>query len=281
MSALNHAPKLFYTVVLSAFLVACGGGGSGDDTGTTVGASTADAGTATGDGGLGDLDLGGDDSAATTDGAIEPFEPLAPDADGDGISDEDELKVCKGQGGSDEDSSNEAWNDNCWLRADIIPATAELDESPFYFSTYAKGIQRVLYCQGHAGVVDSNDAFSDGYYGPDTAEAVRKFQKAQGLVEDGIVGERTWAKLQEQVETEDRSEGTHFIQSASDLDYHVFGVLGPAAENPEIDCRQEINFFGRLQIQTDLANGDRYAGWELAKNAGVNDRGSFSINAPQ
>lgn len=35
----------------------------------------------------------------------------------------------------------------------------------------------------------------DGVYGPETAEAVRRFQLAAGLTPDGVVGEKTWAAL--------------------------------------------------------------------------------------
>lgn len=35
----------------------------------------------------------------------------------------------------------------------------------------------------------------DGWYGPDTAKAVRKFQRAHDLDDDGIIGARTWPVL--------------------------------------------------------------------------------------
>jgi hypothetical protein len=36
----------------------------------------------------------------------------------------------------------------------------------------------------------------DGDYGPATMEAVKRFQKHEGLVNDGILGVKTWAKLE-------------------------------------------------------------------------------------
>lgn len=37
--------------------------------------------------------------------------------------------------------------------------------------------------------------YEDGIFGPLTEEAVKEFQKANGLTVDGIVGDNTWAKL--------------------------------------------------------------------------------------
>lgn len=39
--------------------------------------------------------------------------------------------------------------------------------------------------------------YQDGIFGPLTEEAVKEFQKANGLTPDGIVGDKAWAKLKE------------------------------------------------------------------------------------
>jgi len=295
-SALNHAPKLFYTVVLSAFLVACGGGGSGDETDSTAG--TADSGADTGNGESTFGDFGDDNTAGTnntagttgvestagggTTGGADIVDPLTVDTDGDGTPDVDE--ACKGQPGEDPGFGSETngfWVDNCWLRADINPDTPELDQSPFYHSTYTKGIQRIVYCRGHAGVVDSADKFADGYFGIDTDTAVREFQTAEGITPDGIVGPRTWTALQRNVIPDDRDDTSTFIEDASnlDFDYHVYGVKAPVAQDTGIDCQQEIHFYGRLK--TNPTDEDRYQSWELSKAAGVDEKGPFSVAPPE
>jgi len=288
ISALDNATKLFCTLLLSAFLVACGGGGSGDgtDDGMTDGTGTLDSGD---NGGLGDLDLD-PDSNGSTDTTAGDIDPLLTDLNGDGIVDAndidddgngipnvDEGDVCKGLGGSDPGSNNAEWDDNCWLQEDIAPGSAEVVKSPFYYSTYVKGAQRVLYCQGHGGVADSTEAFADGFFGPNTDTAVRDFQRAEELIVDGIVGEETWGRMQELVDTADTSTLT-MIVNASDEDYDAFGVSAVTTD-AEINCEQQVNFFGRFK--PNPTNEDRYEGWELAKVAGETAKGSFSIAAPQ
>jgi len=141
----GNAAKLFSTFLLSAFLVACGGGGSSDA--TTDGATdSTDTGVLDGtdvgggDEGFTDLDLNPD---TTTDGMIDSVTD-PDDTNANGIPDADE--ECRGRGGSDNASKTDTWADNCWLQADIDTSTAEADRSPFYNSTYTLGVQRVLYC---------------------------------------------------------------------------------------------------------------------------------------
>lgn len=50
-------------------------------------------------------------------------------------------------------------------------------------------VQRALAARGF----DAGSA--DGSYGPGTKAAVVAFQRSLGLVDDGVVGDRTWAAL--------------------------------------------------------------------------------------
>jgi peptidoglycan DL-endopeptidase CwlO len=52
-----------------------------------------------------------------------------------------------------------------------------------------KQIQTALVNHGYKVAVD-------GQFGPQTAQAVKDFQKQNGLTQDGVVGPLTWAKLQ-------------------------------------------------------------------------------------
>lgn len=58
---------------------------------------------------------------------------------------------------------------------------------------YVYAVQQMLYSSGlgyYVGVVD-------GYWGPNTYDAVKRFQSMTGLYPDGIVGPATWAKFQQ------------------------------------------------------------------------------------
>lgn len=54
-----------------------------------------------------------------------------------------------------------------------------------------KTLQRILYAMGY----DLGDNPVDGDFGKKTDAAIRKFQESNKLEVDGIVGEKTWAKL--------------------------------------------------------------------------------------
>lgn len=51
-------------------------------------------------------------------------------------------------------------------------------------------------------------AYVDGWFGPRTRDAVKRFQSSQGLVADGIVGPLTWAKIGTTDLTQDAVDAT-------------------------------------------------------------------------
>lgn len=259
--ALTSAPKFLTAFMLSIFLVACGGGTSGD--GTTSGDT--------------DFELDGGDTDFELDGGDTDFEPdngfdtggSDVDSDGNGFTDAQEAQICFGLPGDDEASANFRWNDNCHISA----------ASPFATSTYAQGIQRVLYCSGVGGISSSTAAFADGIFGPNTAEAVRAFQTAENveglgavLAVDGIVGPDTWDRLQSKVSNIDTGASA-FINTETNLgvDSEVFGVLATTA----IDCSNERNFIGLINDESQLIDG--WALTDTPDGFGVN---TFSIAKP-
>jgi len=271
---LVSTPKILTAVALSTLLVACGGGGTSGD-GTTIGTTDGlDAGTTDGlDGGTDSgttdgTDLGLDDGG-TTDTVGDGFtENGEPDADNDGISDVAENDVCKGRGGSDPGSTNDSWRDNCNLEYRINKGDP-LQKSPFYHSLYVMGAQRVLYCREHGGVAADADAFADGFFGEKTLAAVREFQAQEELVVDGEIGPNTWGKMQELVVAA-------FIESGdTDYDWHGVAQRTDAEATFTIDCSTQVNFFGRIDPDTQLVGG-----WELSKTAGSTEKTAFSISSP-
>lgn len=268
--ALSSAPKLITASMLSIVLVACGGGTSGDgtlDTGSLDAEGSVDL-----DGGLdagGFEELGLDENGSVDAGGENGFvigDEIDSDTPPNGISDANEIAICKGFTGTDEDSSTFEWMDNCEVRHQFSRNDVVFNH-PFYQSTYAKGIQRVLYCSGHGGTATSTDDFADADFRGGTSEAVRAFQLAEGLAVDGIVGEDTWSRLQSKVEPA-------FISLESDADgnqYEVFGVIAAAAPST-VDCSDEANFLGTISETTLELDG-----WRLTTTPGEFGVGPFSI----
>ncbi len=265
-SALGGASKLAGVMTLSAVLVACGGGTSGD---TDDGLGTTD--------GFGELDSG--ETAGTTGEFGENTTDFGSEIDPDdlndnGIPDANEQLVCQGLGGSDPSSNNESWTDNCWLDYDIERDDGdEVTRSPFWFSSYVQGVQRILYCREAAGTASSIDAWSDGKFGINTFNAIVALQQAEGIPADGRVGPQTWTTLQGLVD-----DAALIVEEDSDVNYDAFGIARVAEPTTEIDCSQQTNFFGRLA--TEAGAEDFYEGWEMSTLAGQNVKGVFSIQPP-
>jgi len=138
----------------------------------------------------GDGVLNGEDDDIDGDGIPNASDP---DEDGDGFDEATAENVCGDAAGTDAESVNNDWNDNCSVQR----------RNQFSDSLYSAGIQRVVYCSGQ-GNASSVDAYTDGEYGEGTEEAVTAFQTAYNAANpefaigiDGRVGPQTWAALQD------------------------------------------------------------------------------------
>lgn len=266
----NRARQLIVIVAMTGLLVGCGGG-SGD----TVEESDFDKDNipdsmdedADGDEVLDiidpfvDLDSDGFDdfTGATEAEATETVEMIDGDLDGDGFVDVSETALCGSERGSDNNSSNNTWDDNCHVRR----AT---ENGQFARSLYAVGIQRVLYCSGFSvGGATSSIAFADGIYGPNTETAVENFQRAEGITVDGDVGSETWPRLQARL---------------TRLDFGVVGTTPDSFGFTEGPCANTVLFY-----QNTIPNGldsPIPTNWELARNEpNEGQRIPFSVAAPE
>lgn len=90
------------------------------------------------------------------------------------------------------------------ISATAAPATLAQSESPALVcgperalmlrSPAISGID-VMELQERLKTIGFDPGRIDGVYGPSTAAAIRRFQASEGLLPDGIVGERTWEAL--------------------------------------------------------------------------------------
>lgn len=85
------------------------------------------------------------------------------------------------------------------MKGEITITTSEVKEEEDMFPTLRQGaggdevkaLQKMLEASGY----DCGKAGIDGDFGNGTLSAVKSFQKAEGLNDDGVVGAKTWAAL--------------------------------------------------------------------------------------
>ena len=159
--------------------------------------------------------------------------------------------------GTDNNSSTPGWEDNCVVKLD----------GQFATSYFAAGIQRVLYCSGFQADTSFPDytGFADGIFGIKSKTATLAFQRAESLVEDGIVGIRTWPRLRSKITRLD----TGIVNTTPDTYGFSEGVCAGIAL-----FYQDISTFdGGLTIEE--------GGWTLARNQpDVDEAVPFSYEVP-
>lgn len=229
-------------LLLSAFLVACGGG-SGDEDPDGQDAGDFDLGDGDGDG----TDNGGDGTDNPNVGANESLcetraiDVMGPNIDGN-------------EAGEDTASTNADWGDNC----NVFQGGA------FATSLYTVAVQRVVYCRGHAADTATLASFADGVFGPNTEAAVREFQSAAGQTADGVVGPATWGALQDSLVLV--NDG--LVLGNMYDDYAVGSTIAECADVPLF--REYFQDDGTDQVST---------GWDML-NPVTGDPEAMSIGSP-
>ncbi|MGI6269141.1 MAG: N-acetylmuramoyl-L-alanine amidase [Candidatus Howiella sp.] len=178
--------------------------------------TSGDSGGASGESapGVGDMDGDGKttvaDVVALRKSIVDGEYTVAGDLDGDGKNTAADVvalrasimtgKAAPGDAASDADPIKAAWaryitriQAAVGVTQDGVAGAQTLAACPVLKATITHGC--VSPVQEYVTSLGYDCGTADGVYGPTTAAAIRRFQKAQGITADGIVGKNTWKRL--------------------------------------------------------------------------------------